>query len=94
MKRWITPLLLAALFVFIVVLIMRGEDAKPLPQITVEQQRDYHRLRAALLATPQQRELDDKVTEMQAICGDRGLIADSKGNPVCGVKAQPAAKGQ
>jgi len=66
----------------------------PLPQITVEQQRDYHRLRAALLATPQQRALDDKVSEMQATCGDRGLLGDPNGNPICGAKAQPAAKGQ
>ncbi len=93
MERWLWPLFVVAVFMLIVgIITMHGEEVKPLPQVTVEQQRDYHRARAALLATPQQRELDDIVTSMQATCGDRGLLADAKGNPQCGVKAAEKGK--
>lgn len=68
-----------------------ASPSRPIPEITAEQQRDYHKARAALIATPQQRALDDIVAAMQATCGDRQLIADAKGDPTCG-KAQPAAK--
>ncbi len=93
MKLWMWLLLAAFVALIVWAVGMHAEESAPLPQITVEQQRDYHRLRAALLATPQQRALDDKISEMQAVCGDRFVMADSQGNPQCGAKAQPAAKG-
>ncbi len=92
MKRWLVPALFA-IAIILLVWVVRAEESAPLPQITVEQQRDYHRARAALLATPQQRALDDIVTAMQSVCGERGLLADAKGDPQCGTKAQSANKG-
>jgi hypothetical protein len=81
--------LLALVAIAVTIWAARAEESAPLPQITVEQQRDYYRARAALLATPQQRALDDIISGMQAICADRGLMADAKGDPMCGSKAQP-----
>ncbi len=92
MKRWL-HVLIGMAFVAVIAWIARAEESAPLPQITVEQQRDYHRARAALIATPQQRALDDIVAAMQRVCGDRGLLADANGDPACGTKAQSAAKG-
>ncbi len=93
MKLWQTWLLIL-LGIVAIAYMVRAEESAPLPQITVEQQRDYHRLRAELLATPQQRALDDKISELQATCGDRMVLIDNSRNPICGAKTQPAAKGQ
>jgi len=92
MKPWMIWLL-GPILLAIVVWAVHAEESVPLPQITIEQQRDYHRLRAELLATPQQRALDDKISELQATCGDRPVLIDNSRNPQCGAKAQPAAKG-
>ncbi len=73
-------------------LTMRAEDAKALPQVTLEQQRDYHRSRANVAVAQQQldtaqKALQTSVDEMSKLCGDRGLIANTKGDPECGVKS-------
>ena len=52
------------------------------PQITMEEQRDYQRVRADLAVA--QGAFDRQVNAMLKKCGDRGLVTDAKGDPECG----------
>ena len=54
----------------------------PVSQITVEEQRDYQRVRADLAVA--QGAFDRTVNAMLKKCGDRGLVTDVKGDPECG----------
>ena len=69
-----------------------ADEPKPLPQITVEQQRDYQRARAnqanaqAQLAAAQ-KAFEESIAAMQKVCGERQLIANALGDPECGKEA-------
>ena len=69
--------------IFLLCSVLLAEDApKPEPQISIEQKLDYQRARANL--TEAQRAMNDVVQAMQKVCGQRPVITDTKGDPICG----------
>jgi hypothetical protein len=61
--------------------LLLADDAKA-PEITIQEQLVYQRLRANL--SDAQRAFDNQIFKMQRICGERQLIMGANGDPICG----------
>ena len=69
------------ILLFLSASLLLADDAKA-PEITTAQQLDYRRAQVEQLQA--QAHMTAVVESMQKTCGERPVITDAKGDPICG----------